>query len=272
MNVRNMCDNLPQVIHSSYWERKEKFLLNEDTYKEWIVFAVENGSFYYELNENKGTAAFGDLVFCPPGLPFRRVIVTPLSFYVLRLHWYYRGEPGHGPDFMPPVGKISIANTSRLAANYTNMRKAEVLDFERQNQLRNHYMQDLWLLYCEECGSEPWTSSAEEANHLDPLMEEACSMIQKHAFHKIDLKDIASELGISPVRLTQKYKSHFGVTPIRYLTSIRLEKAKTLLLQTDMTLEQISECIGYENGYYLNRLFMKHLHVTPAKFRKMHQV
>ncbi|TMV48638.1 helix-turn-helix transcriptional regulator [Paenibacillus mesophilus] len=79
-------------------------------------------------------------------------------------------------------------------------------------------------------------------------------------------------LGLSPARFTQKFKADFGITPMQHLTSIRLEKAKRFLLETTLTLEQISESIGYQNGYYLNRIFMKHMKVTPAKYRKAHTV
>ena len=69
-----------------------------------------------------------------------------------------------------------------------------------------------------------------------------------HVFQPVDLQQIAQEL--SPVRLTQKFKASFGMPPNQYLTSLRLE-AGTLLLEKDLTLEQIAECVGCRNGYYL---------------------
>ena len=72
----------------------------------------------------------------------------------------------------------------------------------------------------------------------------------------------------NPVVITRS----FGVTPLRYLTSLRLNKAKMLLLETNMTIEQISECCGYQNGFYLNRVFVKYEHTTPSRYRNTHRM
>lgn len=265
---------VPQLIYCKYWERKDKFLFYEDTCREWTIFAVIDGSFQFELCGEKGNAAFGDLIVCPTDTVLRRVIITPLTFFAIRVRWHVSGRQTEGPgESTGFVGKISIRNTKRLAGNYVLMKQAEVLDEARKLWLRGHYMQDIWLLYGEERGHWPWpTERHEEGKQLEPMMVEASSLIRKRAFETFDLKEIAGHLGISPVRLSQKFKSSFGQTPIQYLTSIRMEKAKQLLLETTMTLEQISECLGYQNGYYLNHLFMKHMGVSPSAYRKTHRI
>lgn len=267
-------DYIPRLINAIYWERKEKFLYYEDTYKDWTLFAVESGSFYYELGEDKGIATFGDIFFCPPKTPFRRVIVNPLTFFLLRLRWYNREgeriEPAENGEFH--TGKINIQNTSRLAANYACMKKFETWDNERRLHRITHYVQDIWLMYCGESGEDVWSHPRAMTQKPDPIMLRASSLIQKHAFQTIDLKQIAAALGLSPSQFTQKFKASYGMTPIQHLTAIRLEKAKRLLTETTLTLEQISESIGYQNGYYLNRIFKKHMNVTPATYRKAHTV
>lgn len=274
MDALPLSDCVPRLIYAMYWVNKEKFLYYEDTYKEWTVFAVESGSFYYELGGDKGIATFGDLLVCPPRIPFRRVVVKPLTFFALRMRWHKpdgeRIEPTESRGFY--TGKINIQNTSRLAADYAWMKKFETWDNERRLRHINHYVQDIWLLYCAESGEDVWSDNRMTAGRPDPIMLKASSLIQKHAFQTVDLKQIAAALGLSPSQFTQKFKASYGVTPIQHLTSIRLEKAKRLLLETTLTLEQISESIGYQNGYYLNRIFRKHMNVTPATYRKAHTV
>jgi AraC-like DNA-binding protein len=274
MSTIPLSDFEPHLIYSMYWPRKDKFLYYEDRCTEWTVFAVENGSFYYELEGENGTATFGDLVICPAKTMLRRVVITPLTFFVLRLRWNdlngQAADPGTNNDF---TGKISLHDTNRLSANYAKMRRAEALDEKRKMQLHNHYTQDLWLLYAEEletiCGS---AAEPPVQKQPDPAMTKAAMMIQKKAYRSFDLKEIAEALGFSPVRFSQKFKSDFGVNPLQYLTSLRLEKAKSLLLETNLTLDQIAECIGYQNGYYLSRIFMKHLQMSPSIYRKTHRV
>lgn len=265
---------MPHLFYSIYWPQKEKFLYYEDTYKDWTVFAVEDGSFYYELDTECGTATYGDLVICPALSKLRRVVITPLSFYLLRLRWSDGdGKPAHPGDDSAFAGKISLRNTSRFSANFANMKKAETLDEKRKMQLHNHYVQDLWIMYAEE-SEALYRTAAERLDRKppDPLIAKAVAMIQKHAFHSFDLKEIAAELGLSPVRFTQKFKADLGVNPLQYLTSLRLDKAKSLLLETTLTLDQIAECIGYQNGFYLSRIFIKHMGMPPSAYRKTYRI
>ncbi|RKN85521.1 helix-turn-helix domain-containing protein [Paenibacillus ginsengarvi] len=264
---------LPQVNLSFYWENKERFLLYEDVYKMWVLFAVVSGSFYYEIGDEKGSAAFGDIVLCPPDTPFRRVVNAPLTFYYFEFIWADTQQlgPQRGEEMLP-TGKISILDTNRLAQNYTMMKKWRSWPLSVRIPQYNHFCQDLWLLYCDGLGEGNLPAEKAFDPHSDPLMQEAQRLIQQRAFATLNLKEIASALDITPVQLTKKFNAAFGVTPLRYLTSLRLNKAKTLLLETKMTIEQISECCGYQNGFYLNRVFVKYEHTTPSLYRKTHRI
>lgn len=266
-------DFRPELKLLTYWIRKEKFKFYADTSQYWTVFAVEKGSFQYEFGTEKGVAGFGDYVICPPDTEFRRVVISPLTFFALQMTW--ADAFGNAPDrkhMSLLSGKFSIQDTKRLSKNYEMMRKAERMEARRRLTLANHYMHDIWLMSCDELVRGPWAVKDDEQSQVEPLMAQASVLIQKHAFQPFDIQQIAAELNLSPVRFTQKFKASFGMPPLQYLTSLRLEKVKTLLLETDMTLEQIAECVGYRNGYYLNRLFKKQLQITPTGYRKLHQV
>jgi AraC-like DNA-binding protein len=261
---------VPELQDFTYWESKDKFQMYEDIYTEWVIFAIEEGAFYYEIGNEKGMATFGDLVICPPDTVFRRVIVTPLTFYFFWLNW--TEGPGSG-DTAIPAGKISILNTARLAHNYAAMKKWQGWPGVVRLSQYSHYCRDMWLMYCEELG-EGETRIKHEAipNPVDPSMQEAQSLIHQRAFTKLSLNQVASTLGITPVQLTKRFNASYGVTPLRYLTALRLKKAKHLLLDTKMTIEQIAECCGYQNGFYLHRLFAKYEHMTPSHYRKTHRI
>ncbi|MDF2939129.1 MAG: hypothetical protein K0Q90_4502 [Paenibacillaceae bacterium] len=86
------------------------------------------------------------------------------------------------------------------------------------------------------------------------------------------LQDVAAALGTSLPSLTKRFKKTTGFTPIQYVTRLRMEKAKTLLLETGLTVDQISECCGYQNGFYLSRVFIRHFGIPPAQFRSRHNI
>ncbi|MFQ9149419.1 MAG: helix-turn-helix domain-containing protein [Eubacteriales bacterium] len=60
----------------------------------------------------------------------------------------------------------------------------------------------------------------------------------------------------------------FGVSPKRYLTSVRVSAAKQLLVQTDMTVERVSREVGMPDALYFSRVFRDVTGVSPTEYRR----
>ncbi|MEF3312250.1 AraC family transcriptional regulator [Paenibacillus sp. GYB004] len=267
---------VPHDMYYMYWERKEKFLLYEDIDENWTIYAVENGSFYYEIGEEQGTASLGDIVICPPRTPFRRVVVSPLSFHnikvALRLPEQETRPESHEPPLFPGR-KVSIADLERLRLNFDRLKVHKLRATPSGRRKISHYILDIWYLICDEWGDDNQTVAHEIPHAVhDPDMAWAAQELKRHAFEELQIKQLAAVLGLTPTQFTIRFKKVFSTTPHTYMTSLRMEKACTLLLETQMNLNQISECCGYQNGYYLNRVFTKEMGITPGKYRKMHQI
>lgn len=64
------------------------------------------------------------------------------------------------------------------------------------------------------------------------------------------------------------FKKTTGIGFIQYLTRLRIEKAKLLLLTTDQKTNEIADSVGMENNRSFNRLFKRETGMTPSDFRK----
>lgn len=84
----------------------------------------------------------------------------------------------------------------------------------------------------------------------------------------ISLAEIGEKFHMNPVYICQLFKKKMGVTLIYYINNLRIEKAKSLLLSTDLTAEQISEQVGIKNINYFFRLFKKSTGQTISQYRK----
>ncbi|THF75338.1 helix-turn-helix domain-containing protein [Cohnella fermenti] len=265
---------MPELSFYAYFERRDRFIYEVETYREWTVFAVERGSFHYELDGSSGTAAFGDLLFCKPGVPLRRSVIAPLTLQFLRLRWTVApsADTDAGTGASPiPEGKISIRNVERLQYNYKQLQRTCRMAPDTAEELRNHYIRDIWLTYLLESLPEPELLGPRRPP-ADSPMGQAMALIERRAFDRCSLQAIASELRLSSYRLSREFKSEVGVSPNHYLRQLRLEKAGMLLVETDLTLAQIAESCGYESGFYLNKLFRKHLGTTPALYRRSNRL
>lgn len=86
----------------------------------------------------------------------------------------------------------------------------------------------------------------------------------------LSLDEQASHLNVDVVQLSRYFKSKMGLNYIDYLTKIRLEKAKQLLVRSSMPIKEVAENVGYEPAYF-NRIFKKYFNLTPGQYRKDHQ-
>lgn len=265
---------VPSPVSHVFWRQKRAFQLAEDTYADWVLFAVTEGRFRYGIGAARGEAGFGDLVFCPPQTTFHREVIDPVSFHFYTFRWSSLDgrvlNETSGPE-PAPCGKISIRDHNRLSSTYFYLQQqlADGLPKERALALLRHLFTDLWLLGCLE--SEPFVRPA-RSDQADPDLAEAAQWIQRNAFGPVRMKELGAAKGWSAVQLTRRFAAAYGQTPMDYLTSLRLNKAKTLLLETDMTLDEIAGECGYENGFYLSRMFSKKLRISPSAYRRMHRV
>lgn len=82
------------------------------------------------------------------------------------------------------------------------------------------------------------------------------------------LHEIAEKFGFTNEYLTKIFKKYTGVTPIKYITKIRINQAKQLLInQPELEIKQIGELIGYKDAFYFSRVFKSNVGVYPTDYR-----
>jgi transcriptional regulator GlxA family with amidase domain len=130
-------------------------------------------------------------------------------------------------------------------------------------------LQDLWQLYAWETNS---ASQQKQKRQTDPLMRQAENLLREISFSAFSMKTVSAGLGLSAVQMTRRFKAAYGMTPSDYVTSLRLSRARALLAETKLTLEQIAEQCGYDDGLYLSRIFTKKLNISPSQYRKAYHL
>ena len=102
----------------------------------------------------------------------------------------------------------------------------------------------------------------------DPCIEQAISLIKRSFQNKIYLNEIGKNSGLSYVQFLRRFKAYTGVSPSEYVMTLRLQKAKELLTNTNFQIRQIAFYCGFENEYYFSNFFKKQTGISPTSFRK----
>ena len=82
------------------------------------------------------------------------------------------------------------------------------------------------------------------------------------------LQDVADTVHMSQSHFSTLFSQETGLTFTRYLTALRIGKAKELLATTQLRTSQIAFSVGYNDAHYFSYLFKKNTGLTPSEYRR----
>jgi len=179
------------------------------------------------------------------------------------VHFYGKNAKAYYEKFMErsnnsPVVMLSEDNSVNdvlesiigLSKNYTKNQNSEIIADNLLNTL------------LKEC----ITKSGGEKDTASDYVTEIAGYIRSHYNDSIDLDLLQSEFNISKFHLQRTFKEVMGVSPAKYLSNIRISRAKSLLRGTAMTVNEIAEQIGMEPSYFIQS-FKASENETPKQYR-----
>lgn len=98
------------------------------------------------------------------------------------------------------------------------------------------------------------------------------SYIDSNYSEDIKLEDLSVMAYMNKFHLISEFKQSYRITPIEYLILKRIEIAKSLLISTNHSMEEISAMVGFNSQSYFNQVFKKKAGQTPSQFRRKHRL
>lgn len=92
--------------------------------------------------------------------------------------------------------------------------------------------------------------------------------IDLHFKEPLTLEQLSKEAHMNKYYLSHAFKREYGVSPINYLISRRIEESKYLLAETDLSMSQIAQILGFSSLSYFSQVFRKTQAISPMEFRK----
>lgn len=149
-------------------------------------------------------------------------------------------------DSSPVQFLLDIINQSKNG-HITNFNTASSMAFDFINRLYG---------YCRD-NSEAYTKRNREIIHY----------INEHFSSIESISDIADMYHISSSHLSREFAGDVGITPIKYLSKVRIQHAKKLLQTTMMSVAEISESCGYSQTNYFCKIFKENVGQSPLQYR-----
>ena len=165
--------------------------------------------------------------------------------------------------------------SARRSALYSHqdLKNVDSLFFKLLNRYRasakNTYIECMSILYSiygllQQNTQKSYIGKSKERN----MIEARCYIDENFNLPEFSISQLAEKIKMCEVYLRKLFRAQYGISPSKYLTSVRLKNAKKLMKYPFLTLEECALQSGFSSLQYFCRLFKKETGISPGKYRK----
>ncbi|MBQ8551841.1 MAG: helix-turn-helix transcriptional regulator [Clostridia bacterium] len=115
------------------------------------------------------------------------------------------------------------------------------------------------------CALEAHTSRQSVPDYISNTLR----YLSEHIEENPTVAELAALCNISEVYFRKQFKCHMGMTPLEYRNALRLGRARSYLEYGDISVQEISDMIGYSNVSHFIKEFKRQYGSSPLKYRKL---
>ncbi|MDR6550584.1 AraC family transcriptional regulator [Paenibacillus qinlingensis] len=128
-------------------------------------------------------------------------------------------------------------------------------------------LEEFKLVFSEACGTMLAEAESKEERSLQ--LEQVTSYIHEHYAENLGLEQFARQLGMSMGHFSRIFKDYTSEKFVDYVARVRLNKAKELLKETELNMEEVAGRVGFISATSFITTFKKYEGITPGKFRML---
>ncbi len=260
--------------------RNEKEFYPWHWHEELEIAYITEGKVTVSVNEQKYTLKAGEGIFINSGVlhaysgkndtetKMPNILFKPSLIYATVESVFYQ-------KYIKPL--IFSTTLSHIILNRKNPWQAEILMraekvFMLMDEKNYGYefeiravLSELLLLIIKN-SSEPINNKVKSKAEVERIRK-MLNFIQINFADNIDLQQIANSAFISRRECLRCFRHIVGMSPIQYVIELRIQKAKHLLLETDLSISDIYIACGFQNQSYFTKIFKSKTGLSPMKFR-----
>jgi AraC family transcriptional regulator, arabinose operon regulatory protein len=233
-----------------------------------FIYCV-NGAGWCELGGSKRAISAGELLVIPPnaGHAYGADENRPWSIY-----WVHATGAGM-KTLLAELGvsaerpALSLGQDPQLVALF-----GEVIDVLEHGYTPSH------LLYASRVlghllGLMIWHRQQKWQGDPKPRrnMAQSIAYMKRHLRQRLNVSHLAAMANLSMPHYSALFKRHTGYSPIDYFIRLRMHQACRLLDNTDLSVKEIADSLGYDDPFYFSRIFKALNDISPSEYRQLHK-
>ena len=263
--IDNIDDRSVNILVNSCGEQIEKNRFQtrmEAGRRDYYLMYVLGGRMEAVINGKKGILERGTVVCITPGTPYFYSNNADSSDYV-RYRWIH--FTGNNVDAILNACEIIPNEITRVEVREEVYSLWEDLFYEFRNNTANVDTSAAIILpYILLKVGKTKMESGDGGRKLDLSIRH----IHTHLSSSISVEELSSMEFLSPSRYREVFRKVTGHSPVEYITLLRIRQAAELLSGGEVTIEEAAIAVGYTDRLYFQRVFKKHMGITPGSYLK----
>lgn len=240
----------------NYMKKGHYGSLRGSRYSDCFAYVL-SGCTRYNFGSYEFTATAGTIVYLAKGSGYEMDVMTDRYEFVF-VDFFF-DDDGCG------VRKSVLFKPGNKSEAESLFRKTANLWLTRGEGARLKLLSLLYSIYAE-C---VYGSGAYVPKGVERKIKPAYDYILANYNREIP-ENLGAMCGMTETHFRRLFKKAYGMSPVKYINKIRVERAMGLLLGGNLTLSQIAENVGYSDAYYFSRRFKALTGVSPGAYKKSH--
>lgn len=240
-----------------YWKNTKSFQCIGSPKQQNLLLYIDGCKITYTDKSGKSFVAnSGELVYTPIGSEYRANLsdFTSSSSHTVGMNFLLYDTDGTPIVLSDGIRIFHVKDVSAISALFD---RATLDDSERAKISNRIILLEILSTLIYEPSSLDDSVIASTIEYLSANIEENPSV-----------KELAERLNISEVYLRRKFKEKIGVSPAKYRNELRLSKAISYLKFGDISIQEISDTLGYSTVSHFIKEFKRRFECSPLKYRK----
>lgn len=232
---------------------------------------ITGGSGKINIGGNEMNAKKGMLLYFHPEILHSMISRNddPLEYYAIHFS-YAKTSFINGEWIINSTDKqifdsnvINIKNFERIRNIFDKICSLKDSNFYEFNMVGNHLFVDLYYEISKDREVDNYNYSSEN------VVKKSIEYIDEHINKKITVKDLSNYSSLSCDYLSRIFYEQTGILPSTYIQTAKINTAKNLMTQTDMSIKDIAYFLGFCDQFHFSKVFKKAEGFPPTTFKKI---
>lgn len=241
-----------------FWQSTKSFhSIGEPKRQSLLLYLNGCKSTYKDKNGNKITAESGDIVYTPEGSEYDAYLsdFADKDSHTVGINFFLYDEDGE------PI----IISEGIKVFRKESLRGASIHFYEALRQGMPRGMQENRIVLIKLLTALAGHQTPEDIpDYVTAAIRYMFDNVEKNP----TVKELAELSGVSEVYFRRQFKKYVSVTPSEYRSAMRLDRARTYLEYGDVSVQEISDTLGYSGVSHFIKEFRTHYGSSPLKYRK----